>query len=304
MNRFVIIPSLLGVMLVAACSGDDASSSPSNSAEFPLTIELVGGGQLVLDAPSQRIASLSAHATEIFCAIGAVDQLVAVEAYANCPAGSDALPSLDSFQPNLEAIAGFEPDLVITVFNPSGLVESLQRIGIPVLYIDLPTTLEEVLEQIELLGQISGQDQGAAQLSVAMQVRIDAVAERLDGIAEGPRVFHELTNDYFTASPKSFIGSFYITLKATNIAAGAAVEYPQLSAEVIVDRNPQVIILADEAAGISVADVKARPGWDVIDAVKNDRICVVDPDIVSRPGPRIVDALEALAACLYPELFP
>ncbi len=304
MTRFGVILALLGVMLIAACGDDRVSETLGITTEFPLTIELADGGQLVLEEPSQRIASLSAHATEIFCAIGAVDQLVAVEKFANCPLGSGAIQSLDSFQPNLEAIAGFEPDLVIVVFNPSGLVESLQRIGIPVLHLDLPTTLDGVLEQIELFGQISGHDEESAQLTSAMRLRIEAVAEQLEGVEQGPRVFHELTNDYFTASPESFIGSFYITLKATNIAEGADVEYPQLSAEVIVDRNPEVIILADEAAGVSADDVKARPGWDVIAAVKDDRICTVDPDIISRPGPRIVDALEALAECLYPEIFP
>ena len=133
---------------------------------------------------------------------------------------------------------------------------------------------------------------------------MDAIQDKLSGVDEGPRIFHELTDDYFTVAPQSFVGDFYVQLKAGNIAEGSDVDFPQLSAEVIVDRNPEVIVLADEASGISAADVKARPGWDVIDAVKNDRICTVDPDIVSRPGPRIVDALEALAICLYPDLFP
>ena len=305
MSRFFLIFAFLTAIAVGACSNSgDASNSTSTSSEFPLTIELARGGQLVLEVPPQRIASLSAHATEIFCAIGAEDQIVAVEDYANCPADTDAKPSLNSFQPNLEAIAGYEPDLVLTVFNPSGLVESLQRIGIPVLYLDLPTTLGGVFEQIELLGQITDREDAAAELASAMELRIDAVLERLSDVAEGPRVFHELTDDYFTVAPRSFIGDFYIRLKAPNIAEGASVEYPQLSAEIIVDRNPEVIILADEAAGVKASDVKARPGWNVIDAVKNDRICRVDADVVSRPGPRIVEALEALAVCLYPELFP
>jgi iron complex transport system substrate-binding protein len=133
---------------------------------------------------------------------------------------------------------------------------------------------------------------------------MDEVEEAVAGIELGPRVFHELDTMYFTVSPDSFIGDFYNVLKAENIAADATDAYPQLSAEVIIERDPEVIVLADEAAGVTSDAVKERPGWDQISAVKDDRICAIDPDLVSQPGSRIADALEALASCLYPDEFP
>jgi iron complex transport system substrate-binding protein len=108
----------------------------------------------------------------------------------------------------------------------------------------------------------------------------------------------------FSAGPGSYIDDFYTLLKADNIAAQTGEAFPQLTAEAIVAADPEVIILADEAFGVTAESVKARPGWDVITAVQEDRICAVDPNVASQPGPKLVEALETLATCLYPELFP
>ncbi len=297
----------LVIAALPACGGDDdeiPAASPAVVSAFPLTIEQSDGEVLTLERPPRRIVSLSAHATEIICAIGAGDQLVAVERFANCPLGSPEKPEVDAFQPNLEAIAGFEPDLVYVFSNTDNIVDALRQIGTPVLYRMLPTSLEGVLEEILFFGRLTGREAEAQELVQSMRQRMDAVRERVAGVERGPRIFHELDPTYFTAAPSSFVGDFYNLLKAENIAAGAVDEYPQLSAEVIIERDPEVIILADEAAGVTADSVKERPGWDQISAVKSGRICVIDPDIVSRPGPRIVEALEALARCLYPEKFP
>jgi iron complex transport system substrate-binding protein len=116
-------------------------------------------------------------------------------------------------------------------------------------------------------------------------------------------VYHELTADYYSAAPSSFIGDLYTVLKAQNIAAGAPSAYPQLSAEVIIQRNPEVIVLANEESGVTPSSVRQRPGWDAIDAVRNGNVCQVDPDVGLRPGPRIGEALDELARCLYPDRF-
>jgi iron complex transport system substrate-binding protein len=300
---------VLGVLLVLVptllfgCGDDDEAGQVTTTAgSFPLSIKQTDGETLTLNGAPQRIVSLAPNATEILCVIGAGDQLAAVEKFENCPAGSSAKPSIDAFQPNLEAIAAYRPDLVYTTFDPSGLVESLRRLNIPVLYLDVPADLAGVYDQIALFGDLSGHRNEADELVAAMRKRHDAVLSKL-GKVSGPRIYHELDNTYYTAAPHSFVGDFYKTLKASNIAEGALTAYPQLSAEVILQRNPEVIVLADEAAGVDAGSVKARPGWHVIDAVRNSRICSIDPDLVSRPGPRIVDALEKLAKCLYPDQF-
>jgi iron complex transport system substrate-binding protein len=298
---------LLGalVALVLACGGGSAKPAATQPAAsvFPQTFQESDGQTLTLQAQPQRIVSLSADATEIFCAVGAGAQLVAVDRYANCPLGSSAKPQLDAYKPSLEAIAAYRPDLVFVSVNSSDVVQNLRRLNVPVLYVEVPNDLAGVLDRIRLLARASGHAAEGDKLAQQLQAQMEQVKQKLANVTTGPRVYHELDTTYFSAAPSSFVGDFYTFLKAQNIAAGASTPYPQLSAEVIVQRNPQVIVLADEAAGITPQDVKARPGWNAIDAVKNDRICVVDPDIVSRPGPRIIDALNTLAKCLYPDKF-
>ena len=296
---------LFAAVALAACDDDNVETlapTATQVSEFPLTIEQSDGEQLTLEQAPERIVSLAPHGTEIFCDIGAGEQLVAVESFANCPLEGGEKPELGSFTPNLEAIAGFEPDLVYIFSDQDGIVAALRDIGIPVLFRESPTSIEAVLSEILLFGRLSGHVLEAEALVQSMQERLDAVGELVADVDQGPTVFHELTTDYYTVAPDSFIGRFYSLLKAENIAAGALDDFPQLSAEVIIDRDPEVIVLADEAAGVTADSVADRPGWAGISAVVNERICVVDPDIMSRPGPRIVDAIEALAECLYPEL--
>jgi len=303
MKRTFALLILLSAALSWACSGDgDIESTAEPSGAFPLTITQTDGATITLQEPPARIVSLAASATEIICSLDAGDRLAAVEKFENCPSGSSANPAVDAFPPHLEAIAAFGPALVYTTYNPSGLVESLRRVNIPVVYLDVPKDIAGVYESIELFGKLTATETKAAEITAAMKARQDAVTGKL-GSEQGPRIYHELDNTYFTVAPGSFVGDFYNLLRASNIAAGAASDYPQLSAEVIIERNPQVIVLADEQAGVTPASVKERPGWDVIDAVRNDRICSIDPDIVSRPGPRVIDALEDFAECLYPEKF-
>jgi iron complex transport system substrate-binding protein len=273
------------------------------AAGFPLTIEQDDGESLTLDAAPRRIASLSAYATDVFCALGAGDQLVAVEMFANCPAGSTEKPALDAFQPNLEVIAGYQPDLVYIDSDIGGVVPALREVGIPVLYLGIPNSIEEALERMELFAQVTGRSAEGEALVADIRARRDAVTAELGDINPGPRVFHELDETLYSAGPASYIGDFYTVLKAENIAADADNPYPQLTNEAIVAADPEVIVLADEAFGVTVESVKARPGWDVITAVQEDRICPVDPSLLSQPGSRIADALDALAACLYPDRF-
>jgi iron complex transport system substrate-binding protein len=172
-----------------------------------------------------------------------------------------------------------------------------------VLFLSSPTSVNGVLDQILLLGKATGRNDEASALLRELVSRINAVKSKVAGVSQGPRVYHELDPLLFTVTPGDFVGDIYTALKAQNIAAGAAPALPQLSAEAVIQSNPQVVVLADEPPVITVESVKERPGWDQIDAVKNGRVHVVDPDVFNRPGPRIVDAMEALAKLLYPETF-
>lgn len=203
-----------------------------------------------------------------------------------------------SFQPSIEAIVAFEPDLVYVFSDQGGVVEGLRQTGTPVLYLKSPATLAGVFENIALLGEVTDRAPAARALIAALEERRDAVRLRVEDVAQGPRFFHEISPDYYTVRGDTFAGGLYTLLKGENVAAGSASTYPQLSAEAIVERDPEVIILVD---GVEAAAVGERPGWGGVSAVRDGRICEVDPDLVSRPGPRIIDGLEALADCLYPE---
>jgi iron complex transport system substrate-binding protein len=210
------------------------------------------------------------------------------------------LPQVDSFNPSVEAITALEPDLVFMFYEPGGLREALEGAGVKVFFLNTPESVTGVYDQMELVGQLTGHIQEAGNYVAGMTARINEITEGLPD-TEAPSVFHELDNQLFTVGPGSFVGDLYDILEAQNVAAETGEAYPQMSNEAVIAAAPGVIILADEAAGESAETVSARPGWESIPAVQNADIYPVDPDIVSRPGPRLVEALEVLSVLLYGE---
>ncbi len=289
---------------LAACGNDEEGPQASQpSADFPITVQRSDGRDITIQEPPERIVSLSPGGTEILFAIGAGDIVAASDNFSDYPPETQQTTKLDAFEPNLEAIVAVEADLIIVAHNQDNVVEALDDLGEAVLYLTVPEGIEGVLEQIRLFGRVTDHQQEAEDLARSLEARIDAIEAKLADVDQGPRVFHELDNTLYTAAPDSFVGDLYNLLKAQNVAAGSDNPYPQLTQEVIIERDPEVIILADEEFGETPEAVKSRPGWDVISAVKNDRIHGIDPDTVSRPGPRVVDALEELARLLYPDRF-
>jgi iron complex transport system substrate-binding protein len=286
------------------CAGEVLLSAAPDGSAFPVEITDSVSNTIALEAPPQRIASLSAGHTEILVAIGAGAQLTAADNTSDCPEAISDLPKVDAFTPSVEAIAELEPDLVIIFFDPGDLQSSLQGLDIPVLNLAAPASVQGVYDQTELLGEATGHADGAADLIADMQEAVADIQSEVGDVTAAPTVFHEIDNTYFTAGPGSFIADLYDILGADNIANATGQPFPQMSAEAIIEADPEVIILADEDAGESPETVKARPGWDNVSAVQNGRVHVVDPDIVSRPGPRLVEALRTLATYLYPELSP
>jgi len=284
------------------CAAAIAATAPDASA-FPVEVADSLGNAVTLEAPPQRIASLSAGHTETLFAIGAGDQVTAVDNTSDCPAAANDLPNVDAFTPSVEQIAALEPDLVVIFYDPGDLQSSLQGLDIPVLNLVTPESVQGVYDQMALLGEATGHTDDAERVAGEMRKAVEDVRSRL-GVVEAPAVFHEVDTNYFSAASGTFIGDLYGMLGAGNIADATGQAYPQMSAEAIIQADPDVIVLADEDAGESADTVKARPGWGSVSAVKNDRIYAIDPDIISRPGPRLVEALRTLAGYLYPELFP
>jgi iron complex transport system substrate-binding protein len=297
--------AVLVVLVLAACGSNGApQASPTQAAAppaepFPVTVESAGAPVTIATRP-ERIVSLSPTATESLFAIHAGDQVVAVDDQSNYPAEAPH-SKLSGYQPNVEAIAGYRPDLVVAAFDPSGLVKGLRKLGIPVLLQPAATNLDEAYAEIEALGLATGHDPGAKAVVKRMRARI---AELVASASAGKSiaVYHELGPDYFSATSKTFIGSIYKLLGAANIADGAggkAPDYPQLSAEYILSANPDVIVLSDtKCCGQSPETVAGRPGWSKIAAVRNGHVIPVDDDIASRWGPRTVDFVEIVARAI------
>jgi iron complex transport system substrate-binding protein len=295
----------LVVLALAACGSTGApEASPTRAAAppaepFPVTVESAGAPVTIASRP-ERIVSLSPTATESLFVIHAGDQVVAVDDQSNYPAEAPH-SKLSGYQPNVEAIAGYRPDLVVAAFDPSGLVKGLRKLGIPVLLQPAATNLDEAYAEIEELGLVTGHEPGAKAVVTRMRDRIAELVASASG-RKSIAVYHELGPDYFSATSKTFIGSIYKLLGAENIADGAggkAPDYPQLSAEYILSANPDVIVLSDtKCCGQSPETVAGRPGWSKIAAVQNAHVIPVDDDIASRWGPRTVNFVEIVARAI------
>ena len=251
-----------------------------------------------------RIISLSPTITEDLFKIGAGEQVIAVDQASNYPARAPQT-DLSGYTPNVEAIAGYHPDLVLISYNPQGFAGQLRKLGIKVVMEPAAADLAGAYTEIDGLGRLTGHKAGAASVVRWMKRRIAQIVATVPPLRRHLRVYHELDPTYYSAASHTFIGSIYRLFGFTNIADGPGqsthTQYPQLSNEYIVASNPQIIVLADtKCCGQTAATVAARPGWSGISAVKRDRVVGVSDDIASRWGPRIVQFAAAVAAIAKP----
>lgn len=306
MPRRPILAVLLGTVLaLAGCSGggDPApSAAPSSSAAdgaFPVTVT-GDSGELTLDAAPERIVSMSASATETLFAIDAGDQVVAVDSTSTYPEQAP-VTDLSAFTPNAEAIAGYEPDLVVISDDVDGLAANLDTLGIPVLQLGAAEQLDDAYAQMTTLGDATGHRTEADTLVQTTKDRIDAAVAAAGGAGEGLSVYHELDPTGYSATSSTFVGGIYSLFGLVNIAdaAGQDTGYPQLSAEYVVDAAPDVVVLADTVCcGQDAAALAARPAFDTLPAVRDGRVLAADDDVASRWGPRIADLAEQVSQTL------
>ena len=244
---------------------------------------------------------MSATATEMLFAIGAGPQVEAVDSTSNYPEDAP-VTDLSAFTPNAEAIAAYEPDLVVLSDDMNGIVDALDALSVPVLQLGAAQTLDDSYAQLETLGLATGHADDAAKVVTDMQDRIDAAVESVGEDAAGLSVYHELDPTFFSASSSTFIGSVYELFGLENIAdgaEGAAGGYPQLSAEYVVGQAPDLVVLADTICCDQTAETFAqRPAFDTLPAVQDGRVLAASDDIASRWGPRVADFAESVAGTL------
>lgn len=268
-----------------------------------MTVTDDAGRKVEIARAPLRIVSLAPSNTELLFAVGAVDKVVGVDEFSNFPAEARAKPQLGSYiKPDLERIVAAGPDLVlVTNVHVKTLVPELESRKIPALVVD-GTNVEEVFERILLVGRVTGDPAKAATVVASMKARMATVASRVSGQPK-TRVFFELSPDLYTAGPKTFVDDLIQRAGGQNIAADAKTQWPQLNQESVIQKDPEVIILSYGAGGPSPDQVKARPGWQNLAAIKGSRVTTVNPDLTNRPGPRVIDGLEAIAAALHPDRF-
>jgi len=288
------------LILVAALAAflAPAAAAKSHAASFPVTIHAANGDVVVASRPT-RIVSLSPTGTEDLFAVGAGSQVVAVDNDSDYPKSAPHT-SLSGFTPNVEAIAGYKPDLVVVSNDIGGVVASLQKLGIAVLLEPAADNLAQAYDEIRQLGGATGHTPQARKVVAGMERALTKLLRSVPKAQRRQTVYHELDPTYYSATSATFIGRLYKLFGFKNIADAADAThtgYPQLSAEYIVSSSPDIVVLADSVCcGQSAASVAARPGWGSIAAVKHHRVVAVNDSIASRWGPRIVDFARAIAA--------
>ncbi len=291
---------VLGLLLTAC-----APSAPAAGA-IKLTDGL--GREVALAAPAQRVVSLAPSNTEILFAIGAEAQTVGRDEFSDYPEAAKALESVGGSmgEYSVEAVVALKPDLVLAAeINNPELVKQLEDLGLTVYYLKNPFTLEEMYTNLEIVGQLTGQD--VTQLVDSLKARVAAVDEKIAPLSSHPSVFYEIDatdpSKPYTYGPGTFGDLLINRAGGFNIGGELSDAYPQISLEQIVVSNPSFILLGDSMWGTTPESVLARPGWETIAAVQSNAIFPIDDNLISRPGPRLVDGLEQLAKLIHPEVF-
>ena len=279
-----------------------ATPAQAVTTKYPLTISS-GGFKTTIAKEPKRIISLSPSATEIFFSIGADKQVLLVDSLSNYPKKAP-ISDISAFQPNVEAIVGKKPDLVLLSVDSvksNEVREALIKLNVPVLMEKAPTTLNDVYAEIKVLGRVTNKQTQAAALSKKMDREIKSILATAKK-SKGVRIFHELDETYYSVTSDTFIGRVYKDFGIINVADAAAgadsYGYPQLSVEYLLKSDPQAIFLSDAQYGVTPESVSKRAGWSQISAVKNNKVFALPADIPSRWGPRLVDFYRAIAKAL------
>lgn len=296
MKKLISLLLIIAVLTVAGCK-------PGPVKEQPLTLTDDFGREITLAAPAEKIVSLVPSSTEILFALGVGERVIGATVFCNYPEQAMAVTRVGDFDgPNLELIISLEPDLVFAASLHKDIVEALEQAGVAVLALD-PQTIAEIYGAIELTAKAVGAETAGAALVADMQQRLAAVKAKTAGLSEQeqPVVFYEVWYpEIMVAGAGTFIDEIIDLAGGRNMAWDIP-RWGVIQEEEVLARNPDIIIHGypdDELSAFA-----ARPGWQTIAAVAEQRFHFVDPDITSRTGPRIAEAVELFARIIHPELF-
>ena len=325
LTQLFLIITLLSTMLAGCASPTatptalPATNTPEIVVSIPTptaTIEPIQltdglGRSVTLASPAQKIVSLAPSATEILFAVGADDQVIGRDSFSNYPEEATDLQDVGGSMGNysVETIASLNPDLVLaTEINTPEQVKALEDLGITVYYLKNPVQLDGLYPMLEAVGTLTGHSNEATALVDSLKARVQAVVDIVAKAKAQPLVFYELDGSEpakpWTAGPSTFMELLIQTAGGVNVGSSMQDAWAQISLEELLVQDPDFILLGDAAYGMTPEQVAARAGWEGLQAVQQNQIFVFNDDLASRPGPRLVDALEELARLIHPELYP
>lgn len=317
MKRLINILRLVPLFLLISCSGYTDSTTvidtePTITTPQPITMTDGLGRQVSLNAPAQRIISLAPSNTEILFAIGAGSRLIGRDSFSDYPDEAQQIQIIggDLGEIDAETILALQPDLVLaSSLTAPEQIQTLEDLGLTVFTVTNPEDISGLFPNIKTVAELTGQTEAAILLIDQLQARVNAVEVKINQISYRPLVYYELDgtdpNAPWTPGPGNFIDKLISMAGGDNLGNVLSNEWAQISIETIIAQDPEIILLGNAHwGGVTPEEVAARTGWDTLSAIKEGKIYPFDDNLVSRPGPRLVDGLETMAKLLHPELFP
>lgn len=309
-RKFYIFLSfvVIGLTLVGCGTAPSERTVAEQTAEISLVDGL--GRTVTLSSPATSIVSLSPSNTELLYAVGAGDMMVGRDSFSDYPEGVSDLPDIGGgySEYNLEMLVDMDPDLVLAAeINTAELVQSIEDLGITVFYISNPIVLDDLYTTIENVGILTGNEENAQQLIEQSKQRVEMVVDAISQVENTPVVFYELdatdpTKPY-TPGPDTFYSTLINMAGGKNLGDSLSASWAQISLEELVLQDPDLILLGDAVWGITPESVGEREGWNTLTAVQQGNVLPFDDNLLARPGPRLIDGLEALAQAIHPEAF-
>lgn len=284
---------------------EEGQTSAGETGEYPLTIADSVGREVEIGEEPQRIASMAPSITEALFEVGAGDRVVGVTSADDYPPQVEEIEEVGSFGgPSVEAVVAQEVDLLMLSFDSTTAEEAdtlEEQTGASVVVVN-PTTVDEAIDTVGTVGQITGNAEEAEGIEEDLRAELEEISAAVEG-REAPSVFYEVFDEPLqTAGGGSFIGDAITLAGGENIAAEAGEDYPQYSVEQLLNQDPEYYLLGG-STGVTPEDVEARENFGSLAAVEEGNVVVIDDELVSRPGPRIVEGIREMAEVLHPEAF-